>query len=234
MSATLVRHVSEVVEEVRWHGLRSSQARYQHACPIEDVRPVASTNLHVSPPTDPLEWTRFTMRGLGMPISDLTDMLVPGYCSDSVQLFAACDDAQMVAGASLFIWEDVAVLDSGTTLPSHRNRGAQSALIAARVAAAADAGCRWVVAQTAKPVPGESNPSTNTMIRAGLPLLYARPIWTWVSVCHGAGFHVVRGSEMCLRRRGLLAGLVQLRSTAAGRRARSTAGTVRREWAAAG
>jgi hypothetical protein len=161
------------------HGLLCSQARYQHACRIEDVRPAGSTNFRIGPPSDLRRWTRFTMHGLGMPDPDLAEMLVPGYGSDSVQLFAAWDDSQMVAGASLFIWEDVAVLNSGTTLPSHRNRGAQSALIAARVAAATDAGCRWVVAQTAKPVAGEFNPSTKNMIRAGLPVLYARPIWTW-------------------------------------------------------
>jgi hypothetical protein len=50
---------------------------------------------------------------------------------------------------------------------------------AARVAAAADAGCRWVVAQTTKPDAGTVNSSTNNMIGAGLPVLYARPIWTW-------------------------------------------------------
>ena len=42
--------------------------------------------------------------------------------------------------------------------------------------AAADSGCRWVVAQTAKPDAGTVNPSTNNMIGAGLPVLYARPL----------------------------------------------------------
>jgi hypothetical protein len=178
-------HVAPTLVPADWtaicerHGLRCSGARYQHAGSIKDIRPVASTNLRIGPPTNPREWTRFSMRGLEMPDADVTDMMVPGYSSDNVQLFAAWDRDQMVAAASLFIWGDVAVLNSDSTLPSHRNRGAQSALIAARVTAAADAGCQWVVAQTAKPDVGTVNPSTNNMIRAGLPVLYARPIWTW-------------------------------------------------------
>ncbi|MGY4652483.1 hypothetical protein ACVWWN_006279 [Mycobacterium sp. URHB0021] len=154
-------------------------ARYQHICSVEDFRQTASTDLHVGRATNAVEWTRFTMRGFGMPEEDFSDMLGPGYDSDEVQLFAAWDGDQMVAAASSFIWQDVAVFNSGVTLSSYRNRGAQSALIASRAAAAADAGCRWLVTQTAKPDPGTQNPSTNNVIRAGLASLYARPVWKW-------------------------------------------------------
>ena len=143
------------------HALRSGGARYQHICSGDDFRQTASTDLHVGRATNAVEWTRFTMRGFGMPEEDSSDMLGPGCDSDEVQLFAAWDGDYMVAAASSFVWQDVTVLNSGVTLPSHRNRGAQSALIASRAAAAADAGCRWLVTQTAKPDPGTQNPSTN-------------------------------------------------------------------------
>jgi hypothetical protein len=161
------------------HSLQSSYGRFQHICPIEDADTTASSDLHVGRVTDAAQLTRFTMRGFGMPDGDIADMLIPGYGSDDVQMFGAWDGDNLVAGASSFIWEDVAVLHSATTLPSHRNRGAQCALIGVRVAAAAEAGCRWIVAQTGVPDLGTANPSTNNMIRAGLAPLYARPVWTW-------------------------------------------------------
>ncbi|MEW5809727.1 MAG: hypothetical protein AB1925_09750 [Actinomycetota bacterium] len=161
------------------HALRANFARFQHICDINDVCDVASTGLRVGIAADVGEWTRFTMRGFGMPDGDIADMLMPGYGSGSVQLFSAWDGDCVVAGAALFVWQDVAVLNSGTTLATHRNRGAQSALIAKRVVAAKEAGCRWLVTQTADPGSDGYSPSLNNMIRAGLTPLYARPVWTW-------------------------------------------------------
>lgn len=161
------------------YALRPNGARYQHICSVKDFRAGASTDLRVNRVDDAVEWTRFAMRGFGMPEDDYGDILGLGYGSDGMQLFGAWDGDQMVAAASQFIWEDVAVLNSGVTLPSHRARGAQSALIVSRAAAAADAGCRWLVTQTGKVDPGATNPSTSNVTRAGFATLYARPIWAW-------------------------------------------------------
>ncbi|MBU8813995.1 hypothetical protein KL953_34600 [Mycolicibacterium goodii] len=161
------------------HALRACQARFQHICDIKDVRCVGSTDLRVGAAPDVEQWTRFTMRVLGMSDGEIADMLIPGYGSNEFQLFSAWDEDRMVAGAALFVWQDVAVLNSGATLATHRNRGAQSALIAARVAAARTAGCRWVVTQTADPGSDGYAPSLNNMIRVGLVPLYARPVWNW-------------------------------------------------------
>jgi len=46
--------------------------------------------------------------------------------------FAAWDGDEIVATANLFVGGEVASLNAGATLPSHQNRGAQSALIAVR------------------------------------------------------------------------------------------------------
>lgn len=161
------------------YALRLSGARYQHICSVNDFRASASTDLRVNRTESAAEWTRFVMQGFGMPEHDYSDILGLGYGSDRMQLFGAWDGDQMVAAAGQFIWEDVAVLNSGVTLSSHRGRGAQSALIASRAAAAADAGCRWLVTQTGKVDPGTTNPSTNNVTRAGFTTLYARPAWAW-------------------------------------------------------
>ncbi|MCO8273957.1 hypothetical protein M1L60_25490 [Actinoplanes sp. TRM 88003] len=70
-------------------------------------------------------------------------------------------------------------LNAAATLPSHRGRGAQSALIAARAAAAAEAGCRHVHAETWKPADGAPNPALANLLRAGLTPLYERDNWVW-------------------------------------------------------
>jgi GNAT superfamily N-acetyltransferase len=48
-------------------------------------------------------------------------------------------------------YEDVGCLTTAATLPSHRNRGIQSALISRRAKEAAADGCRRLVAETGKP-----------------------------------------------------------------------------------
>jgi GNAT superfamily N-acetyltransferase len=64
-------------------------------------------------------------------------------------------------------------------LPEYRNQGLQWALIDARIAEAARAGCTWVVAETGKPADGEVNHSLNNLMRSGLRPLYARQNWVW-------------------------------------------------------
>jgi hypothetical protein len=59
------------------------------------------------------------------------------------------------------------------------NKGAQSALLAARAREAASTGCRWLVAETAKPAKGAVNPSLNNMLGSGLRPQYDRPNWIW-------------------------------------------------------
>ncbi|MFI6270035.1 GNAT family N-acetyltransferase [Micromonospora zamorensis] len=91
--------------------------------------------------------------------------------------YAAWDDAELVAGGNLFLHDGAASLNAAATAPGHRGLGAQSALIAARARAAAEAGCQWLFAETGKPAPGTQNPSLNNMRRAGLVPLYERRNW---------------------------------------------------------
>ncbi|MBM0203146.1 hypothetical protein JNW90_08570 [Micromonospora sp. STR1s_5] len=87
--------------------------------------------------------------------------------------------ANWSAGGNLFLHDEAASLNAAATATGHRGLGAQSALIAARARAAAEAGCRWLFAETGKPAPGQQNPSLNNMLRAGLVPLYERRNWVW-------------------------------------------------------
>jgi GNAT superfamily N-acetyltransferase len=86
----------------------------------------------------------------------------------------------MVAAADLYVHGDVASLNATATLPAYRNRGAQTALITARIKAATDAGCQWLVAETGVPDEGTSSRSLdNNLMRAGLLPRYIRQNWVW-------------------------------------------------------
>jgi GNAT superfamily N-acetyltransferase len=95
------------------------------------------------------------------------------------RLFAVYEDDDIVATGSLRVDGTVGHLFGGATLPSARNRGAQSALIAVRAAAAAEAGCAWVIAEAAAEKPGQHNPSLHNQLRAGLTARYQRNNWIW-------------------------------------------------------
>jgi GNAT superfamily N-acetyltransferase len=140
-----------------------------------------TTELSVRPvdPVDFSRWAQTTLHGFGMPTVGLADMMTEAATRPGFRPFAAWDGDDMVATANLFVHGSVGSLNSTATLSTHRNRGAQSALIAARAMAAADAGCRWLSAETGRPPGGEVNPSLNNLLRRGLRPLYERENWAW-------------------------------------------------------
>jgi hypothetical protein len=89
--------------------------------------------------------------------------------------FMAFDAATPVATGAVFIDGTSAWLGVGGTLSSHRGRGAQSAILAARINAAIDAGCTLITTETGIPHPGEAGPSYKNIQRAGFTIAYERP-----------------------------------------------------------
>ncbi|GAA0584882.1 GNAT family N-acetyltransferase [Kribbella sandramycini] len=96
-----------------------------------------------------------------------------------VTVYGAWDGDTLAGTGVLVVVGEVAELVSGATLPAYRGRGAQSALMARRLEDAYAAGCLWAAAETGKPGPGEHNSSLANMQRAGLEVVYERPIYSW-------------------------------------------------------
>ena len=88
--------------------------------------------------------------------------------------FVAYDGAQPAGAGGLYAFDRVGWLGYGATVPSHRRRGAQGAIIAARVTAAAEMGCEWVTSETAEDKPEAPVSSFHNMIRNGFELLFLR------------------------------------------------------------
>jgi ribosomal protein S18 acetylase RimI-like enzyme len=91
---------------------------------------------------------------------------VPGYRG-----FLARRDATLAGAASLRMHAGIAQLTGATTLPAHRRKGVQTALLRARLAFAAKEGCDLAVVTTQ---PGSV--SQQNVMRQGFSLLYARAI----------------------------------------------------------
>lgn len=89
--------------------------------------------------------------------------------------FGIRHDGRLVAGAGLRIDADAAWFGPAGTRRSFRRRGAQTALLAHRVRAALDAGCRLLCTETAEPTPDRPAASFRNVRRAGFRVAYRRP-----------------------------------------------------------
>ncbi len=96
-------------------------------------------------------------------------------------LYVAKDGDTPVATGALFLsdveGERFAELTFASTLPDHRGRGAQSALIARRVADARALGARWIATETDEELADKPNPSYRNLKRLGFPVVYVRANW---------------------------------------------------------
>jgi GNAT superfamily N-acetyltransferase len=81
--------------------------------------------------------------------------------------FLALDGDEPAAAAGLYAAEGVAYLGFAATLPEHRGKGAQSALLATRIRHAAGLGCDLVVTETGERRDDRPSSSYRNILRAG-------------------------------------------------------------------
>jgi GNAT superfamily N-acetyltransferase len=103
----------------------------------------------------------------------ILDGYLPSLGRPGFQHFAAYDQDQVIATAALAHFEDMAYLTYACTAEAHRRRGAQTALIAARVAAARKLGCRVITCQTLTML----EDSYANLRRAGFNEAYEREVY---------------------------------------------------------
>jgi GNAT superfamily N-acetyltransferase len=92
--------------------------------------------------------------------------------AEGVYCFVAEQDGQSVATASLFLHEGVALLAGASTVPAARRRGAQAALLRARLRFAVERGAELAM-MVAQPGSG----SQRNAERQGFRLVYTRTKW---------------------------------------------------------
>lgn len=159
------------------HGLVAASTWSKFVCPIEDVVP-GQTDLAVRRLTveDVPGWARIIREAFGMTDPDLAPLLHGSIEDPVAQVFGAFDGDLLVGAGAVYVVDGVGSVNTGGTLESHRGRGVQSALLASRAAAAEEAGCRLLTAETGG---SEGNPSYRNLVRAGFVHEYDRVNWRW-------------------------------------------------------
>jgi GNAT superfamily N-acetyltransferase len=102
---------------------------------------------------------------------DVIDNAERDFAAAGVTRYIALRDGVVAGGGSIRIADRVAQLAGAATAPAHRRRGVQTALLSARLADAAAAGCDIAVVTTQ---PGSK--SQQNVQRRGFDLLYTRAI----------------------------------------------------------
>lgn len=110
--------------------------------------------------------------------NELPPFMAPGFTSTiglaGWRHYLAIDDGRPIAAAALHVAGDIGWCGFAGTLPAHRGRGAQSALLARRVRDAAADGCAWVTCETMADTAERPSQSFRNMTRLGFEVAYMR------------------------------------------------------------
>jgi len=137
--------------------------------------PEARTELEVRPArdSDASEFGRITSSCFDWPSA------VGEWVGDAVgrpgwRHYVAFEGSAPVATAAYFSSGTCAWFDFAATLPGHRGKGAQSALLARRIRDAVDAGCDTLVVETAEQTAEKGSPSWRNTLAFGFRQAYVR------------------------------------------------------------
>jgi len=118
--------------------------------------------------------------------AELGDFMWPQYIrsagKDGCFHFMAFDGDRPVATGELCMFEDIGYLANGSTKESDRGRGAQQALIAHRIAKAAELGCSTTVVETLSLL----EQSLRNLQRAEFQTVYDKEVYVWNGAEGGA------------------------------------------------
>jgi GNAT superfamily N-acetyltransferase len=148
--------------------------------PIRNVQPAASDlKVRVAEPDEHKLWAEVSIKGWG-DLVDFTDLMLElmTVCAgreDSPSFLVELDGRPVAAGA-LSLHGGVALLAGAATIPEARKRGAQRALLEARLRYAQDAGCD-IAMMCAEPGSG----SQRNAERQGFRIAYTRIKWGLVN-----------------------------------------------------
>jgi GNAT superfamily N-acetyltransferase len=137
----------------------------------------AETELRVEPATDPDMFARVFAAGFEQPEPGPGEGLGPLVGREGWHPFLAFDGATPAAVGLLFAHDGVGWFGGGATPPEHRRKGAQNALLAARIECARKLGLDVLTVETTEHEPDHPGNSVRNLLRAGFVELYARPNW---------------------------------------------------------
>jgi GNAT superfamily N-acetyltransferase len=91
------------------------------------------------------------------------------------RLFLASEGDEPAGAGALFVGDGIGWLGLAATVPEHRRKGAQGALLAARIRAAGEAGLAELATETGEQLPDRPSNSYRNLLRTGFEEQYVRP-----------------------------------------------------------
>lgn len=134
--------------------------------------PRVETALRVEPATDGDAFSRVVAAGFELPPPTPDTGLGALAGREGWHLFLAYDGDEPAGAAALFAHDGVGWFGAAATLPQHRQKGAQTALLAARIQRARELGLDELTVET-----GGDGGSYRNILRAGFTEAYLRPNW---------------------------------------------------------
>jgi GNAT superfamily N-acetyltransferase len=120
----------------------------------------------------------FEFGTIAAPCFDLTDkaipLLAPLASRTGWHIYMSFADGKPAGTGALFVRDGIAWLDWGATHRDHRGKGGQSAVLAARIRHAIDAGCGILLTATGEAVEGDPQHSYKNILRSGFEPAYLR------------------------------------------------------------
>ena len=135
--------------------------------------PEAATDLAVAETIDADGFGRVAAEGSGLP-PETAPLLARVVGAPGWHCFLASAAGEPAAAGALYVDGTSAWLGIAATRAAFRRRGAQSALLAARIEAARAAGAKLLTTETGT---GDPGPSYRNIERAGFRAAYVRPNW---------------------------------------------------------
>ena len=134
---------------------------------VDDL-PAADMTLRVAEAVTPDErraFARIVRISYGLP--EAAEIPIANAPHGGWQCWLALDGDELVGAAGMFTADRAAYLGLAGTLPEHRGKGAQTALLAARIRRAAELGCDVMVTETGERQEQRPSNSYRNIIRAG-------------------------------------------------------------------
>ncbi|CAN5456499.1 GNAT family N-acetyltransferase [soil metagenome] len=143
---------------------------------VVDRHPASELTTRVIGPGEVDLWARKSAGGWATEHESLADFMfrfgqISAQCEGAYP-FLAEFDGKPVATGMLFIFEDACILAGASTIPEDRNKGAQNALLNARLKFAAENGCKLAIMGASPGSQSQKNAQKN-----GFQIAYTRTKW---------------------------------------------------------
>ena len=142
---------------------------------VPERRPTTLELRAVETDADAAAFARIVRTGYGLP--EATEPTIARAPAAGWRCWLALDGEEPASAAAMYVGEGAAYLGFAATLEEHRGKGAQNALLAARIEQAAALGCDVVITETGERREDRPSSSYRNILRAGFEEVLVTANW---------------------------------------------------------